>query len=303
MPTYSGAPSLSGRNLTLDYLLNQPAIVQRLMQDIAAERLIGGHLLTGRVDLTGSGAAVYEVDAPLMIDEDPSVVGELSEYPLVDDADPSPSLVVSAKRGFASLVSDEAVSRNRIDVFNRKTRRMVNRAVFHFDSIVLSAVASAVSQTQAAGAAWNAAGADQFLDLLLAGATIDENNEGYVANTVVAKPSQWARLVGSLAKTFTSAIDSSVIATGNIVQVAGLTLLKTTNLPAATEVIVLDNTQLGSIGFENLGGGYQGDASDPLGVETKVKHDDDRDGWKVQVRKTGVPMIQAPGAAVKVTGV
>ncbi|WP_221585562.1 hypothetical protein [Microbacterium sp. G2-8] len=305
MPTYApSAPSLADSKLTVDYLMKNPVIVQRLVRSIAEQRLIGGHILTGRVDMTGSGAAVYEVDDPIMVDDDPEAVDELSEYKLIDDADGDPQLAEAINRGFASRVSDQNVSRNRLDVVARKLRRMANRAVFHFDSLVMSAVGSTVTQEQAAAAAWNTTGADQFLDLLLSGAAIDEQNEGYVANTVVARPEKWARLVGSIAKTFAGAVGTpDIIGKGNVLEVAGLTLLKSTNLPASTEVMVLDSTALGSIGFERLGGGYLGDVSDPLGIETKQFRLEDRDGWQVQVRKSGVPMVQEPRAAVKVTGV
>ncbi|WOF23835.1 hypothetical protein N8K70_03905 [Microbacterium betulae] len=305
MPTYAPpAPSLDGSKITVEYLLNQPTIVQRLVRDIAAQRLIGGHLLTGRIDMTGSGAAVYEVDNPIMVDEEPEVRDELAEYKLIDDSEAEPSIAQALSRGFASRISDQNISRNRLDVFGRKLRRMSNRAVFQFDSVIMSAIGSAVTQTQAAAGAWNTTGADQFLDLLLAGAVIDELNEGYEANTVVARPAKWARLVGSLAKTFAGAIGTpDIIANGNVLQVAGLTLLKSTHLPANTEVLVLDSTALGSIGFEAVGGGYLGDPSDPLGIETKQFRLEDRDGWQIQVRKNGVPIVQEPRAAVKVTGV
>lgn len=297
-------PTLDGRDLTVDYLMNHPVIVHRLLRTIVQQRLIGGHILTGRVDMTGTGAAVYEVGEPIMVDDDPAEIAELAEFPLVDDEGATPALAKSAKRGFGALVGVETVSRNRLDVVNRKLLKMANRAVFHFDSLVLSAVGSAVTQTQAAAAAWNTTGADQFLDLLLSGAKIDALNEGYVANTVVAKPDKWARLVASLAKTFAGAQQiPNIVATGNVFEVAGLTLLKTTNMPASTEVLVLDNTQLGSIGWEDLGGGYLGDPSDPLGFESKQWFRDGNDGWQIQVRKTGVPMVQEPRAAVKVTGV
>ncbi|WP_156759552.1 phage major capsid protein [Microbacterium karelineae] len=305
MPTYAPTvPSLDGSKLTVDYLMKSPLIVQRLVRSIAEQRLIGGHILTGRVDMTGSGAAVYEVDDPIMVDDDPEAVDELAEYKLVDDADGDPQLAEAINRGFASRISDKNVSRNRLDVVARKLRRMANRAVFHFDSLVMSAVGSSVTQTQAAAAAWSTTGADQFLDLLLSGATIDEQNEGYVANTVVARPEKWARLVASIAKTFAGAVGTpDIIGKGNVLEVAGLTLLKSTNLPTSTDVMVLDNTALGSIGFERLGGGYLGEVSDPLGIETKQFRLEDRDGWQVQVRKSGVPMVQEPRAAVKVTGV
>ncbi len=296
--------TLNGRDLTVDYLMNHPTIVYRILRTIVQQRLIGGHILTGRVNMTGSGAAVYEVGEPYMVEDDPSEIAELGEFPLVDAAEAIAALAKSSKRGFGTRVGVETVSRNRMDVLSRKLMKMANRSIFYFDGLVMSAVGSAVTQTQAASAAWNTSGADQFLDLLLSGAKIDELNEGYVANTVVAKPEKWARLVGSIAKTFAGAIGTpDILASGNVLQVAGLTLLKTTNLPASTDVLVLDSTQLGSIGWEDLGGGYLGDPSDPLGFEYKQWFNHDIDGHQLQVRKTGTPMVQEPRAAVKVTGV
>jgi len=304
MSTYAPpTPTLSGDKLTVSYLLNNPLLVQRLLRTLVERRLIGGRILTGRVDMTGTGAAIYETSEPIDVDRDAEIIDQLADYPLVTDQGATTNLAASLKRGFKALVSDEDVSRNRLDVVNRKLIKMTNRIVTQFDALVLSAVGSAVSQTQAAAAAWNTSNADQFLDLLLSGAKIETLDEGYEANTVVAKPEKWARLVATIAKMFAAAIDPSTLRTGTIFEIAGLTLLKSPRMPSGTDVIVLDNTQLGSIGWEDLGGNYDGDPSDPLGVESFVKHDDDNDAWKIQMRKVGVPMVQEPGAAVKVTGV
>jgi hypothetical protein len=88
--------------------------------------------------------------------------------------------------------------------------------------------------------------------------------------------------------------------TGNLVQIAGLNIWKSTNMPSGVTAMVLDSTLLGSIAFENLGGGYQGEYGD---VESKRIRLEENDGWKIQARKVAVPMVQEPGAAVKITGV
>ncbi|GAB3867365.1 hypothetical protein GCM10028801_41180 [Nocardioides maradonensis] len=302
--TYSTNPSLSNGQITVDYLMNNPVILYRALRTLVQQRLVGGRLLTGRVDLTGTGSAVFETNESIFSADDAEIIDQLGEYPLTDTSGATTSIAASLKRGFASMVSDEDVARNRTDIVQRKLIKLANRIVFGFDAIALSAIGTAVTQTQAASAAWNTAGADQFLDLLLSGAKVDALNQGYSVNTVAADPISWARLVASVAKLFAGAMDyADILKNGTILEIAGLSLMKTTNLPSGVKVLVADNTVLGSIGWEDLGGGYMGDPSNPLDVEVKRIRDDDRDGWKVQVRKTGVPMVQEPNAAVIVTGV
>lgn len=302
--TYSTNPSLSNGQITVDYLMNNPVIIYRALRTLVQQRLVGGRLLTGRVNLTGTGSAVFETGENIFANDDAEIVDQLGEYPLTSTQGATTSIATSLKRGYKSLISDEDVARNRIDVVQRNLVKLANRIVFGFDAICLSAIGSAVTQTQAATAAWNTTGADQFLDLLLSGAQVDALNQGYNVDTVVATPDKWARLVSSLAKTFAGAMDySDILKNGSILQIAGLSLMKTTNMPSGVSVLVADSTLLGSIGWEDLGGNYMGDPSDPLDIESKRMRLDENDGWAIQVRKVGVPMVQEPNAAVKVTGV
>ncbi|BBH17495.1 hypothetical protein Back2_17820 [Nocardioides baekrokdamisoli] len=301
---YSTNPSLNNGQITVDYLMNNPVILYRLLRTLVQQRLVGGRLLTGRVNLTGTGSVVYETNESIFTNDVPEIIDQLGEYPLTDTTGAVTNIATSLKRGQATLVSDELVARNRMDVLQRKLIKLANFLVFNFDSVTLSAIATAVTQTQGASVAWNAAGADQFLDLLLSGAKVDALNQGYAVDSVAAEPISWARLVASLAKTFAGALDfEGILRTGTVVEIAGLTLMKTTNLPSGVKVMVADSTQLGSIGWEDLGGGYQGDPSDPTAAEFKRIRKDENDGWKIQGRKTGVPLVQEPNAAVIVTGV
>ena len=304
MPTYApAAPSFEGTQFTADYLMNSPILVNTLLRDISSMRMIGGIILNGRVDMTGSGAAIIEGQNPIMVDDEPETVAELSEVKLIDDVEGTPTVVQAASRAFGTRVSDEAISRNRLDIVTRKLTRMANRAIVDFDSAVMSAVGSAITAESTASAAWDAAGADQFLDLLLAGAEIDELDEGFTPNVVVARPTKWARLVAAIAHAFPNVATPEMISTGNVVQIAGLSILKTNRLPSDTQVAVVDNTVFGSIGYERVAGDYVGDPGDVLGVESYQFRPQGLGGWQIQVRKNGVPMIQEPGAAIKVVGV
>jgi len=302
MTTFPTPATLDGQNITVDWLMNNPIVVHRTLRSLVEQRLVGDKILSGRVDATGSGVVIHGVSESIMATRDPEIITALGEYPLTDDGDEVPARVEVVKNGLGTQIPDELISRNRLDVVQRKMRKLANRIAFNFDSTVLSAVGSAVTQTQEAAAAWSTGGADPLLDTLLSGAQVDELNEGYVVDTILARPTQWARLVAA-----TKIIErapregaSNPVLTGQLVQFAGLNIIKSTNLPSGVNVMVLDSTQLGSIAYENIGGDFSGRAPE---VETHNARIPGRDGWLMRGRKVAAPMIQEPAAAVKVTGV
>lgn len=302
MTTYPNAPTLSGQNITVDWLMKNPVVIDRTLRTLAQQRLIGDLILRGRVDVTGSGVAIFGVSESIMATRASEIVAPLSTYPLTGDDPGTPSRAETAKNGLGTEIPDELVARNRMDVVTRKLTKLANRIVFNFDASVLSAVGSAVTQTQAAAAAWNAGGADPLLDTLLSGATVDGLNEGYEIDTIVAKPIPWARLIAAtkILGNMPREGSNNPVLTGKLVQFAGLNIIKSTNLPAGVDVMVLDSTQLGSIAYEDLGGEFTGAPGD---LETHTGRIPGRDGYLVRGRKVAVPMVQEPGAAVKVTGV
>ena len=295
------APTVSGDNLTVNRLVNQPVLIQRTLRTLTQMRLVGDKILTGKVDLTGTGAVNYEVSEAIMATSLAERIDDLMEYP--NSAEPSAVSQMAAAEnwGLATMISDKLVARNRIDIVNRKLIKLSNRIAFGFDSLILSAVASAVTQTSAAATAWsNTATADPFADITLAASVADSLNQGYEVDTVLATPTKWARLIAD-AKVLERAPregGDTLLLTGRLARIAGLNVWKTTNMPAGVEVMVLDSRQLGSIGWEDQGGGYMGAAD---GVQSKRIRLEENDGWKIQGRRVGVPIVQEPGAAVKIT--
>jgi hypothetical protein len=302
MPTtYAGQPpTLSGNMLTVDRLMNNPVMIQRALRTLVQQRLVGDKILSGSVNLTGTGAVNYEVSEAIMSQSLAERVDDLMEYPLTADAPAQSAIASTEKWALATEIGDHLVARNRIDLVNRKLIKLANRLAFGFDSLVISAVASAVTQTSAAGAAWSNASADPFADITLGAAVVDSLNQGYEIDTVLATPTRWARLIAA-AKIIERApreSGDSLLLTGRLATIAGMNVWKTTNMPAGVDVMLLDSRQLGSIGWEDLGGGYQGSAD---GVQSKRIRLDKNDGWRIQGRRVGVPIVQEPGAAVKIT--
>jgi hypothetical protein len=306
MTTYTPpAPVVSGTTITVSYLVNNPELIQRTLRSLVLKRLIGGRLLKGRVDVTGSGAASFETGESIFANDVAEIVEELAEYPLTDDGDPSLSVFTVDKYGLATDIPNTMIKRNRMDILSRRLVKMANRIVFGFDARCLSAIGSGVTQTQAVSAAWNTANADQLLDVLLAGAVVDSLDEGFAVDTIALKPVPWARLVAA-----TKVLEhrpreggDNPLVTGTLLQFAGLDFLKTNAMPAGVEVMLADSQQLGSILVEDQGGNYQGSYADVDGVESKVIQLDKRDGVRIQVRKAQEPVLNEPGAGIKLTGV
>ena len=301
-------PTINGQKITVDWLVNDPRRIYRLLRTLVQQRLIGYRLLTGRVDLTGTGSGIYEISESIFSEQQGSVVNPLAEYPLTGAGVSTLATVKPNKTGLKTLISDEAIAHNRIDKVMRDLVKMANRLAFQADAVALAAIASAVTKTVAAAASWSSTStANAFLDVLLAGASIEEENQGYSADTVATTPTLFANAIGAAVKQGLlprEQAGNAITRDVNTIDIAGYTWLKTTNMPGGVSAIVLDSTMLGSLAYERLGGGYQGDPSDMAsGVESKRYREEDIDGVNVQARVVRAPMVQEPNSARVVTGV
>jgi len=297
-------PTISGQQITVQWLVADPRRIYRLLNTLIQQRLVGQRILTGRVDLTGSGSAIYEIAENVFADVLSSTVAPLAEYPLTTTTPGTLATVKPLKDGLKTIISDEAVAHSRIDKVMRDLIKIANTLVFKADGLVLAAIASKVTQTQAVTAgAWTTTGSNPFVDIGLAVAQIDSLNKGYVANVVALSPTAFVYAISRAAVlNYMPREDASnIIATGNMARIAGLTYLKSTNLPSGLSAVVADSTMLGSLAWENLGGGYTGDPNPDggaSGTEVKKYREDERDGQTVQARLVRAPMIIEPGAAV-----
>jgi hypothetical protein len=93
------APTLSGQNLTVDRYLRDPVRIYRALRTLVQQRLIGDRLLTGRVNLTGTGSGVYEIAEAILPDFMPLVVPPLDEYPLTTFTPGTPAQVRRSSGG------------------------------------------------------------------------------------------------------------------------------------------------------------------------------------------------------------
>lgn len=300
-------PTVDGTAITVDWLLADPRRIYRLLRTLVMQRLVGWRLLSGRVDLTGSGFGVFEVSENIFSAQQGSIVRPLSQYPLTDAGVPVLGTVRPDKTGLKSIFSDEVIAHGRIDKVMRDLIKIANRLAFQNDGVALAAVASLVTKTITAHATWDGTtSADPFQDILLADASVDEENQGYSVDVVVTTPTKFAYAISSAVKQGILPREAAAnAATSNInnIQLANQTWLKTTNMPSGVTAIAADSTMLGSMAYERLGGGYQGDPADMAsGVETKKYRVEDSDGVAVQARIVRAPMVQEPNSARIIQG-
>lgn len=298
------AATVSGDNLLIHRLLQNPTMIARRLRTLADQRFISDALLTGRFEASG-GAVQYELaDESIYTARSPEAVGAGAEYPKSSLGIGTTQLANTVKWGQDVPVYDETIKRLNRRPVDVAFVKLVNQMVKQVDSVALAAVASAVTQATAAAAAWTSATAIQiFKDVALAKTNILALNQGYDPDIVVLDDFSWTYAMAAFisAGYLPRESASTPALTGNFPVINGLRWLTTPNIPTAGTVLVLDSKALGGMADENLGGpGYSGAAQ---GVETKSIRLEERDGYLLRARRVTVPIVNDPGAAWKITGV
>ncbi len=300
------APTLSGDIITISRFLENPTLVARRLRTILEQRYIADALLTGRYQVSG-GAIQFETGESIFVPDNPRAVPPGGEYPLTVPGTGTATLAKTVKWGEDTEVTDEAIKRLLMDPVNRALMKLANQNVRFVDSVALSAIASAVTNSAPAAATWATATANQILrDVLLAKAAILAQNNGYDPDTVVVDDINWAyALAAFVAGGYVprEAADNPAL-TGEFPVIAGMRWLATPNIPTVGTALVLDSTQLGGMADEDLGGPGYVTAAGPntAPVQVKVMRKDDEDKWRLRARRVTVPVVVEPAAARRITG-
>lgn len=299
------APTVSGDNITISRFLKDPTLIARRMRTLAEQRFIADVLLPSRFDATG-GSIRYETGESIYSDKAPEAVAPGAEYPLTAIGDGTEQVARTMKWGRDSEITDESIARRKMDPVNRALTKQVNQMVKTVDSMALAAIASQVTQTTAASAAWSSATAAILRDVLKAVANIRALNEGFEPDTIVVDDLTWANVMSDekLAALLKREDGNAPVYTGTFPTIAGLRFLPTPNLPVANAAFVVDTSQLGGMADEKLGGpGYVSAGGSIPGVEVKTMRMEENDGYRLRSRRVTVPVVLEPKAAWKITGV
>jgi hypothetical protein len=300
-------PTLSGDILTISRFLNSPTLIARRLRTLAEQRFISDVLLQGRYN-TDSGSVVYEVSEGIYSDRAPKSVQPMSEYPLTPISTGTPSIAKTVKWGNDAEISDESISRQLMNPVEKAFIKLVNQMVKTIDGVSMAAIASAVTQTSAAGSTWASGSPNILRDIAKAKANIIALNQGYDPDTVVVDDITFANIISdpAFALLLSRENGNQPVYSGNFPIVDGMRLLPSPNIVGAgttgAKALVVDTKVLGGMADENLGGpGYV--ASGGVGVQAKTIREDKTDGWRIRTRRVTVPIIQEPAAAWFITGV
>lgn len=247
------APTLSGNLLTIDRFLRTPNLVERRFRDLTDQRFIADVILTGRYPAP-SGSILYEQSESIFADRDVDAVAPGAEYPQTATSPGTPLKADITKWGQAVPITDEAIGRMRMSYVDRQLIKLSNTLVRRVDTTALAVIGAAVTQTQAAFAAWSAATADPLLDVTLASAQVSALDQGYETDTLVVRDALYARLVSNqkiiagLARESTTTVTS----TGDVMVIAGHVIRRTARMPVGWDAFVCDSTQLGGIAYEEI---------------------------------------------------
>lgn len=304
--TYPPAPvTLSGDVESINRFLQSPTLLNRRLRELAENRFISDVLLTGRYTLQG-GAIVFEQNEGIYADRSVEAVAPGSEYPLTTVGTGAAAVATAQKWGQDALVFDESIKRLLMDPVSRAMTKIVNNVVKQVDSVALAAIASAVSQTTGAVAAWTpgTVNTNPLYDIELAVAAIRGLNQGYDPDTLVVNDTKYAHLMNNA--TVLAAMrredSNNAVYTGSLPgPIAGLRVLVSPNLPVANSAFLLDSKVLGGMADEDLGGpGYSGQVK---GVQGKSIRREESDGWRLRARRVTVPAVVEPNAAFIITGI
>lgn len=287
------------------FLKSPTLLARRFAEILSAQNFLAHFLLAGRYRVEG-GAIVFYPDEAIEADGSPETIAPGGDYPTLTLDGDTLSIVAAMKKGFGTEISDEAIGRELMEYVEKRIALLANKLVTEFDSVTIAAVQSQVTATEAVTAAWTGATAAQMLgDVARAKAAISNQKKGYLANAVVLTEDQWAAALPALLSVLPRE-SGSTLTEGSAPRLLGMTWVASPNLPSNWNPLVLDNANLGGIGHENVPSEEYVALSSVMekngsGVEV-ARFRKGNDSTRVQLRKTDVPVVRNPGAAVEITG-
>lgn len=297
-------PTITGDLVTISRFLQSPTQLLRRVRTLMDLRFVSDQILTQKLRSSG-GAVLYEISEPITNTRAVTGVSPGSEYPRDTPASGVAALAAVIKWGEAIFLSDEKIKRSVYagDEVDRQLTKVINTVVSKVEAVAMAAVGSAVTATQAAGAAWNNSGATVFRDVEVTAAKIVDLNMGYIPDTILMSTTKYAYMASDekIAALRRRETTDNPVTGGRIDQIGEFKVVYTSlgNLPS-DDVWVLDSRQLGGMADEiNLDPGY---TESDRGIQVQTQRIPGRDGWDMWARRLTVPVVQEPAAACRITG-
>ena len=286
---------------SLAFLKSPTLLARRMSEILAAQEFIGYSLLTGRYRVEGGAIAVPKNEV-IRADRPAETVNPGSEYKLTPISSEDYDLYQASKDGLATEVTDEAIGRNKNQPIEEALQVLKVELLIRANTAALAAIASKVTATIAAGAAWTT-GKQIVKDVLRAKAQVRALKLGFDLNTVILTEAQYAAAMPEVFDMLPDN-DPSVIS-GSFPNVLGLTWLATADANFSNPLL-LDRNRLGGIAREDIPSPEYARVPAINGVDTGVEiasiRQPNADKTRVQARNAHVPVVVNPAAGVFVTG-
>jgi hypothetical protein len=203
-----GPPQVSGTNITVDTMLNQPTRITRMIMDLTLQRFIMDRIFSSAGGVTG-GAVVYDKAQlnELYADRDVQRVAPLEEFPVVTAPRQAPYIAEVEKWGGKLPIPDEAKERNNTALFTNKVRQLANTIVRKLNQRAIEVLAASIAASGQTGAGHNwttvvTGGASQSnntlwpaADFAAASAAAEQDELGVVYSLALLNPLDYATLV------------------------------------------------------------------------------------------------------------
>ena len=266
-------------------------------------------LLRGRAAFKNGVAAVIPAAAPIAA-EGVQQVAPGAEYPEVALFTREAKVIEALKRGYRAKITDESLSRDPMGITQALNDALVflgNGVKVDFEQLATAAVADAPIPTFT-GSQWSVGGeeglAAMLTDVINAGNSMLQLRKGYTPQIIVVTMAQWAVLSPMLARsagmTFGAPVTSGIINPWDPTNYH-----VSADLPANWQPTIMDPNFFGGVAHEVIDSEGEYVQVGPMGSGFEVssyRSADHRDTRFIQLRKTDVPYIWNPDAALKITG-
>jgi hypothetical protein len=291
-PYPPASPTITGTAVSVDLWLQQPAYVQRAIEDLTNERFIADYIFAEGPPAP-SGSVLYDqvTAAMLYAERDIQEIEPASEFPLLTFPGAAPLVANVKKWGGAFFVTDEQRSRNRFDVLARNLRMTRNTIVRKMDTVAVAALNAAPLLTQSASGDWSAAATDIIGDVETAKSAVEDADLGYVIDTALINPAQ--RLDLRKDADIRAALprenrETNPLLTKDLAGLLELDWITSNRVPAGT-IYLLQRQVVGS-------------RSDEQPLTSEVIPDRRKQVTYIQAWRKVVPYVTDPKAAIKITG-
>ncbi|HEY5482824.1 MAG TPA: hypothetical protein VIK31_03295 [Propionibacteriaceae bacterium] len=288
----------------LAFLKSPTQIARRFNEILSDHNFLAHYLLRGQYKM--QGGAISIANEGTSTGGTSETVAPGGEYPMLALPADSATLIAALKKGLATEVTDEEVGRLIQDPTERAIQLLAFQLVSDFDSVSLSAIATAITQAVACSAF--TAGANIITGVETAKATLKGLKKGYRATSVVLTGIQWAAIAAPLIAVLPREAGNP-LTSGGVPNILDLDWVTSDDLPSGWLPTVVDANNLGGIGHEDIPSPEYvslfsvSDTNQPNRSNVEVaRFREKNDSTKIQVRKADVPVVRNADAGVELTG-